>query len=1044
MFPFCLAAKPRISPPSSMKLDWRHLGWVLIPLIASAVIAHGQTPRGSLRGVVEDASGARIPSAEIVAQLAGSSIQRRAVSEDRGEFRLDDLQPGNYRIAIAATGFAPAEADVTVAVSTVRDVTVKLKPVAVQQTLNVRAGISSITTEPVDVASAVHQGIVSTRDLEDLPLAARSFANIAYLVPGTEPVEPSDPTKARITAVSTGGSSGLNNELSVDGGDNSDDYIGGFLQNFSPDAIQEFAVRTAQEDADTGGTTAASIVITTKRGTNEWHGDASFYERDASLNARFPIENPAETCTPQGCTHNPKQPFSRQNYVGTIGGPLKKDKLWFFSSIEFVREDASIAYSPASLTQFDALAQLASDGLIPGVSSIAVPQFVPIPFRDYLGSIRFDWAQSTKSQWFWRTSEDSYITHNALVQQATLPSTGLTSHNNYWNSVISNTYTFTPNWLGNFVLDVSELHLTQTRNTDLGFALAFPFSSTSQTISGFETYGDNQFATPITFFPDLRNQEKYQLRYDVSHVIADHSIKFGVNFVHEPVLSGAFAGNAETLYSFPQNPTYYLTNPLQFPIDYAAGASIQPEHDGGFSQNVQRFALYAEDSWRLTPRLTIDYGLRYQTTFGLFLASARAQAENPAFVTLQALQIPVSVPHDDHAQFGPRIGLAYAPDAGGKTVIRAGFGMFYNDLAQNGWATAFEAVNPGPSGPCTLSKSGAIPVYSTVGSGCVPGDSGGGVGNLIDGHYRTPYALHATGGVQHAFNNHWLVSADFTHEEGNHAYRGYSFTGGTNLFTPLIPSSDPNYAADQASVVPDLNLFKSDNRSSYNALMLHLQGNAGGRLHLTANYTLSKAKTWGCLLGELFDYVNGVCNPLDPFGPGDYGPSGEDVTHRFVFAGTLRLPGGFELTTITQAESARPFTITNADASGRISVNGVPEALDQLRGTPYIEADLRVMRPVKIGDRWQIVPFAEFFNLFNRNNPGANYVTAIGDLPVPAAQAASGSITDICTNSLCTTTEPITSINQLRVPGGALGDFFGPGTTVGVPFAAQLGVRVTF
>ena len=115
--------------------------------------------------------------------------------------------------------------------------------------------------------------------------------------------------------------------------------------------------------------------------------------------------------------------------------------------------------------------------------------------------MRFDWAQSSKSQWFLRTSEDSYLTHNALVQQATLPSTGLTTHNNYWNTVISNTYAFSPTWLGTLVLDASLLHLTQTRNSDLGFALAFPFSSTALTVSGFETFGDNQFATPITLFP---------------------------------------------------------------------------------------------------------------------------------------------------------------------------------------------------------------------------------------------------------------------------------------------------------------------------------------------------------------------------------------------------------------------------------------------------------------------------------------------------------------------------------------------------------------
>jgi hypothetical protein len=1017
-------------------------GRIGILLLALAVIlsaTQAQQFRGSLVGRVLDVSGARVVGAEILIRASGSAVERQATSDSRGEFRVDDLLPGSYLVIVTAPGLADANATVDVMVATVRNITVTMKPKAVKATVNVQGQASSITTEAIDLSSAVHQGVITSQDLETLPLAARSFANIAYLTPGTEPVEPSDPTKARITAVSTGGSSGLNNELSVDGADNSDDYIGGFLQNFSPDTVQEFAFRTAQEDADTGSTTAGSVIITTKRGTNQWHGSGAFYERAAALNARFPIENPAP---------NPKQPFSRQNYVGTLAGPIKTDKVWFFSSLEYVHEDASITYSPASITQFSALAQLASEGLIPGVSSIAVPSNVPIPFRDYIGSLRFDWAQSTKSQWFVRTSEDDYLTHNALVQQATLPSTGLTTHNNYWNAVISNQYNFSSTWLGTFVFGVSELHLTQARNSTLGFALAFPFSSTSQTISGFETFGDNQFATPITLFPDLRNQEKYQFRYDVSHATGNHAPRFGINFIHEPVLSGAFPGNAETLYRLPQDPTYYVSQPPSvFTNDLAAGASFTPAHDGSFSQNVQRLAFYAEDSWRVTQHLTANYGLRYQTTFGLFEASGNSQAQNATFVTLQALQIPVSVPHDYRAQVGPRLGVAYSPGDGGTTVIRAGFGLFYNDLAQNGWATAFQGVNSTnvATGSCTfVVGTGTPPTYSTVGPACMPGSAFAGTGDLIAGRYRTPYAIHTTAGVQHAFNKHWTLAADYTHEEGNHGYRAYSFTGGTNLFTPLIPRSDPNYASNQAAVIPDLNLFKSDNRSTYNSLMLHLQGNVSRRFNLTANYTLSKAKTWGCLLGELFDYVNGVCNPLEPFGAGDYGPSGEDVTHRFVLAGVLHVPGGFELTTITQAESARPFTITNATNTGRISVNGVPETLDELRGTPYIQADLRVSRRFKIGERWQIMPFVEFFNLFNRNNPGANYVTAIGDLAVPAAQAASGNITDICTNPACTTTQPITSIKQLRMPGGALGDFFGPGTTVGIPFAAQIGIRATF
>ena len=1043
--------------------------------VLSSALLRAQNPNGTLRGEVQDASAARVAGARIVVESVASSIVREATANDRGEFRIEGLLPGRYRVTVTAKGFAQATADVDVAVSVVRDIAVALTLERTRETVNVQGNPSSITEESIDTASAVRGGVVGSQDLETLPLPARSFANIAYLVPGTEPVEPSDPTKARITAVSTGGSSGLNNELSVDGADNSDDWIGGFLQNFSPDGIQEFAVRTSNEDADTGWTTAGSVVITTKHGSNDWHGDGAFYERDASLNARFPIENPAP---------NPKQPFSRQNYVGTLGGPIAKNKVWFFTSFENVHENASIAYSPASTAQFDALAQLAADGLISGVPSIAVPANVPIPFRDYLGSVRFDWAESSKSQWFLRTSQDSYLTHNALVEQATLPSTGLTTHNNYWNTVISNAYAFSPTWLGNLVLGASLLHLTQTRNSDLGFALAFPFSSTALTISGFETFGDNQFATPITLFPDLRNQDKYQFRYDLSHVAGSHALKFGIDFIHEPVLSGAFASTAETLIQYVSNPQVYIQNPSQFyfsqqcladggtPPD-GSSCTYTPAGDGTFSQNVQRLGLYAEDSWRVSHHLTVNYGLRYQNTWGLMIGSGRSEADNAAYQTLQALQIPIvtSVPHDFHKQIAPRLGIAYSPGSSEKTVIRAGFGLYFDDLAQNGWATAFQGVNNtnAIAGTCTF--GGTPGDYALNGPGCLTGGAGA-TGNLIGSGYKTPYAIHITGGVQHAFNEHWLVSADYVHEQGNHGYRAFPYSsaptddGVPTIASPLIPASD---TTDQQAFVPNVNVFESDNRSSYNALMLHMQANTR-RFSLVANYQLSKAQTWGCLLGELFDYVDGVCQvPIAPanepqyanagelnaFGPGDYGPSGEDVRDRFVLAGTVHLPGGIELSTINQVESARPITITNADNTGRIWIlfNGASQptytGLDIFRGTPYIQSDLRVTRPIKIGERWEINPFAEFFNIFNRNNPGANYAVNVVQLPVPGPQTVPDQygrtiVSSICTNAACTQTAPITSLKQLEIPEGALGDFFGPGTTVGIPFAAQLGVRVTF
>ena len=436
----------------------------------------------------------------------------------------------------------------------------------------------------------------------------------------------------------------------------------------------------------------------------------------------------------------------------------------------------------------------------------------------------------------------------------------------------------------------------------------------------------------------------------------------------------------------------------------------------------------------MTPRLTVNYGLRYDTTFGLFTASGRSQLDNPAFLTLRALQIPLAsgAPHDYRKAFGPRLGVAYALGESANTVIRAGIGLYYNDLAQNGWVNALHAVNA-PPGLCV----------SPGDPGCLPGSADGGAGAVIDPNYKTPYALHASAGIQHAFNADWSLSADWTHEQGVHAYRAYNYTAGSTLFAPQ--------PANQ-SLVPDVTLFKTDNRSSYDALAIHLQGNVSHRFNLIANYTLATAKTWGCVVGELFDYVNGVCNPLHAFGPGDYGPSGEDVRHRFVVAGIFHAPGGVDLSTLSQFESARPYTLgTGVDVNGlgdaaddRAVVNGVQTTLDEFRGRPFYQVDLRVARPITIHDRWSVIPFVEFFNLFNRNNPGNNYIADIGALNVPGSEVDAGNITHLCRDAACSILVPITSVNQLRQPAGALGDFFGPGTTVGIPFAAQFGVRVTF
>jgi hypothetical protein len=451
-------------------------------------------------------------------------------------------------------------------------VVVTLRPEKRRESIDVRAAQSSLAAQPLDPSSNVIKTLISSKDLDSIPLAHRSFANIAYLAPMTQPVEPSDPTKARITAVSFAGSSGLNVDLSVDGGDNNDDYIGGFLQNISPDAIEEFTLRTAQFDADTSRTNGGSVIITTRRGTDDWHGALADYFRAQALNARNTLDNPEP---------NPKQPFSRNNAVASLGGPIVKQKLWFYSTLEHVDENSSVAYSNRSLTEFHDLAQLASVGLIPGVTSIDVPAYTRVPFHDTLFTARLDWAQSSRSQWFLRGGTDRYDIKNNLIQQATLPSTGAHSQSQYYNVLLHNDSMFNPQWLGVLTLEANGFHHAERRNSNYGFALSFPFSVNYLTTSGFETFGDNQFATPITAFPVMRDQQKYQIRYDVVHGSGRHSMKFGLNLVHEPVLGGELSSTPETLVTFPHDPSYYLGNPAQFAADYTAGSSQRGGGNGG-------------------------------------------------------------------------------------------------------------------------------------------------------------------------------------------------------------------------------------------------------------------------------------------------------------------------------------------------------------------------------------------------------------------------------------------------------------------------------
>src|SRR4029077_12968295 len=238
----CFAQYFSFFPISQECFPMKVLSGYLVLVFALCLFTHAQSPEGALVGTVSDVTGSRIAAATVTVAAKSFSFTRTVKTSKLGEFSVESLPPGEYEVKVEAAGFAAKTGVVTVAVTSVPSMSVQLQPATVQQTVKVEGTSSSLSAQPIETSSSVVKTTIGIRDLEEIPLAHRSFANIAYLAPMTEPVEPSDPHKARITAVSFGGSSGLNVDLSVDGGDNNDDFIGGFLQNYSPDAMQEFTV----------------------------------------------------------------------------------------------------------------------------------------------------------------------------------------------------------------------------------------------------------------------------------------------------------------------------------------------------------------------------------------------------------------------------------------------------------------------------------------------------------------------------------------------------------------------------------------------------------------------------------------------------------------------------------------------------------------------------------------------------------------------------------------------------------------------------------
>jgi hypothetical protein len=493
---------------------------------------------GVITGVVKDQAGAAVPNATVRAINMGTNATRETTASGEGLYELTQLVPGTYRVEVEATGFAKFVSEntvVNVLSRTTLDPQLSAAGATAQVTVTGEAPL--VQTTKTDVS-----GVVDQRQLENLPVNGRSFASLAILIPGAT-LQPSfDPTKARVGTFSVGGSTGRNLNITIDGGDNKDNAVGGILQNFSMEGIQEFALSTQRFSAANGRSGGALLSVISKSGTNEFHGTAFGFFRDDRLNANAPKLLAEANSTLFDPADAIKPPFSRQQFGGSIGGPIVKNKAFFFGTVERTRERGNSIVPTRTLNEISALSSL-------GYQAV---RLFPQPFNDTQYTIKGDFNPNQKDSFIVRFAGQN---NNALNDQAgfltvqTDLSGGNKTLNTLYNILGSWTRTVNANVVNQFVYQYSYFDNQILATSDLP-NLAFPDGL------GVGRNGN---------VPQETIQKKHQFRDDLTWTRGKHGFKFGADFVYEPHLGGIFAFTSAPSYSFNFDVLDIVNNPGQFP-----------------------------------------------------------------------------------------------------------------------------------------------------------------------------------------------------------------------------------------------------------------------------------------------------------------------------------------------------------------------------------------------------------------------------------------------------------------------------------------------
>lgn len=899
---------------------------LFVALFSAGYLFAQATSTGTIQGTVSDKSQAVVAGAQVVATFQATGVTRTATTNDTGAYRFDFVPAGTYQVKVTKQGFASVVQTTEVLVGQSATVSVTLSPGAPTEVVEVTA-----TASIVDLAKTSVSQNITPSEVEELPLVGRDAANLAYLVPGVKAADSYDPTKNRYAILSINGSDGRNVNTTINGIDNKDNTVGGAVMQMPLEAVQEFQISTQRFSAENGRSQGAAINMITKSGSNQYHGSVFGYFRKSALNTDEKDANGDGTSS----TSHPD--YSRQFFGGSAGGPFKRDKLFGFFAIERQRESQGLSESGNSYSE---LVLAAGAGLAAQPAAV-----IPRPFHEWRYNGRLDWTINNKNT--------AYVSYSSQA-------------NDSLNDQSDGTADLTA---GNFTtnhLQIANLTLNSQLSQSAVNQFTFGFQYWNNLIASHIDAPYVTFPSPAEFgtntnVPQQSFQRKWQFKDDISKTIGKHTLKGGVDYIWNPVEGGFFKFNSTLEVDFIANPSTILGDTTTYPEGFATpglvGGMSYSNGDPYFLVPTKQLGFYGQDDWKVTNRLTLNLGLRWDRDF-----NALGQTDIPKSRSYQALLAIASsnpiaayntrhLPHDDTKDFSPRIGFAYDVTGHGTHVLRGGFGLYFGNSFQNIPLFMEQLANPtifqtvlslsaptdtvpcgGPLGSFSYTQANVSAVQA-----CLPAPSttaaDGSVGRLIDPNYRNPVSEEFNFGYSWALNNNSVFEAEYTHVLGLHENKTINIdqkvvtgtdTSGTACTTPGTPAGcNMNYgnviltrplsaafAADGQPVLASLRNDESINRNRYDGINLSFRQRMSRHFSLNANYTLAWA--YGYDAGGFSAFRNYARDGYTPFASYEWGPMTNDERHHITISGLIELPKGFEFAPILQYGSARPYAQTNS------------------------------------------------------------------------------------------------------------------------------------